>query len=568
MIERPCDLCSASIINNTGRYPRACGTHHAYSIPRDAPCCWLRQNNEIKKLCVLSLQDIDPRKKYFEEIRPLLKRLGEEFSENHESVQVFYYSLSLLERRMVMDYAHPDLRRIFVDSIPVKDRIKQKESQSKSERECDLCDAKIKNLKGRYPRACGMDYCIALPPEHSDCWLNHNNTIKELCVKAMQNIDPRHSDIEVVKNLLKQLGSEFSPNTLRLAEFLKSLKPTERHILLQHVTPEFKQLIVRELATHDLATRKPLAPVRIPDNLPEALLKVLTDFKDKLERRYERLIKQKHERDTNYIRHEMNDAIGLCVFLAERGFTGWEGVGNRDVVGYLESQDKIITNSLKRFVRFTEKVRNPFRKQAFSNSRRKGSVLVETPRPRIVPPQMLEQFIKSLKTAVSGPEYLLAWFVCKLGLSAERAYSLNLAELSINDAGRGVVRPAMIWVALPKHIEELVLQMAEEVLPYWRRVSEGERKHYHLFHHRINSLTKFRVDILQRRSKELRLSALYAMMNNGHLDRVTLIYSTGVSTPTLSKLERLFSADVHRRLDPDFIKLRNVHITGEVDKNG
>lgn len=110
--------------------------------------------------------------------------------------------------------------------------------------------------------------------------------------------------------------------------------------------------------------------------------------------------------------------------------------------------------------------------------------------------------------------------------------------------------------------------MAEEVLPDWRSFSEGERKHYHLFHHRINSLRKFRVDVLQRRSKELRLSALYAMMNNGHLDRVTLIYSTGVSTPTLSKLERLFSADVHRRLDPDFIKLRNVHITGEVDKNG
>ncbi|MGU5559466.1 hypothetical protein ACV1C9_20400 [Aeromonas caviae] len=68
---------------------------------------------------------------------------------------------------------------------------------------------------------------------------------------------------------------------------------------------------------------------------------------------------------------------------------------------------------------------------------------------------------------------------------------------------------------------------------------------------------------LQNKAVIIRASAIYAMMENGHLDRVTLKKTIGVSMPTLAKLERLFSVDVHRRLDPEFIKLRNVHITGQ-----
>jgi len=54
-------------------------------------------------------------------------------------------------------------------------------------------------------------------------------------------------------------------------------------------------------------------------------------------------------------------------------------------------------------------------------------------------------------------------------------------------------------------------------------------------------------------------------MLDGHLDRVTLRHTMGVSMPTILQLERLLSVDLHRRLDPSLVEARNAHITGHVD---
>lgn len=568
MKERQCDFCSAKITNPARSKPRVCGYKDDETVPKDASDCWLTNDNVIKKLCVLSLHGIAPQRKYYNEIVPLLKRLGEEYSGSNEQIREFFYTLSGEERKFIWDYIHPVLKKIFEGSIPLQDQKNQKISKSASARSCDFCDAHILQTKGHYPRSCGMQYCKAMPPEHSNCWLNQDNLIKKLCVETIKKTDPRISCVPELKMLLKKLAEECSEEPLKLGEFLKSLEPTQRYILLKYSTPELKKFIAKALTELDLATRKPMAKVYIPEDLPEGLLVVINEYKEKIERRYERLIKQKHERDANYIRHEMFEAIGFCVYLASKGFTAWEGIRNRDVVDYLASKGRMMTNPLKRFISFTEGKRNPFRKQGMQKPRRTGTVLVETPRPKIVPPTILNKFIKSLRGSVSDAEYLIAWFVCKLGLTTNRVYNLKLSDFNINDSGRCVIRPSSIWLNLPKHIENIVQILAEKELPQWHAQPEHQRKHYYLFHNNVISLKHICTRVLQGRAKVLRMSALYAMMNNGYLDRVTLISSTGVSTPTLAKLERLFSVDVHRRLDPEFVKLRNIHITGEPNENG
>ena len=114
-----------------------------------------------------------------------------------------------------------------------------------------------------------------------------------------------------------------------------------------------------------------------------------------------------------------------------------------------------------------------------------------------------------------------------------------------------------------KNIEKIVLEEASNIYPVWKSASENRLKKLRLLASVKETPANFSTLYLQNKAKILRSSAIYAMMENGHLDRVTLKTTIGVSMPTLAKLERLFSVDVHRRLDPDFIKLRNAHISGE-----
>lgn len=568
MLERPCDFCDALITSTREKIPRACGMEHTKIEPSCSAGCWLNSGNQIKKLCVMTFQETDPRKKYFLTIRPLFRKLGDRFSEGPERLPDYFKTLTTDERKLVKSYAHPELKLLFDENLPPELNVQKELSRSKRVRHCGLCDALIKNTKGRYPRACGMEYCSAQPPEHSACWLNHDNDIKAMCVETLQIMEPRSFYHEVVQSLLKRIGGMPSPNRERLVNFLKGATENERYLLLKYAAPRLKAEVANIVSSLGLETKRPLSIVRIPNNLPKALITLLNDYKGTLERRHDRLIKFNHVRSIDYMRKNTNSAISFCVFLAEQGYQGWEGVSDRDVVKYLADKNRALTNDLKRFIRFAEKKRNPFRKNMLGQSRRKGAVLIETPRPKIVPPRILDAFLKELRETQPVPEYLLAWFVCKFGLTSERAYSLNLSEIMINDAGRCVVRPARIWVNLPKAVGSKLISLADSVLPGWQKMDEINRKHYHLFHNAIPSLRKFRTKVLQGHALTLRSSALYAMMENGHLDRVTLLYSTGVSTPTIAKLERLFSADVHRRLDPDFIKLRNRYISGEAEKDG
>jgi hypothetical protein len=93
-------------------------------------------------------------------------------------------------------------------------------------------------------------------------------------------------------------------------------------------------------------------------------------------------------------------------------------------------------------------------------------------------------------------------------------------------------------------------------------MSEDALQFIKIFDRYIPSLSRYAVRVLGGRARLLRASAVFAAMMSGHLDRVTLNQTMGVSTPTIARLETLLSADLHRRLAPDFIAERNKRILG------
>ena len=73
--------------------------------------------------------------------------------------------------------------------------------------------------------------------------------------------------------------------------------------------------------------------------------------------------------------------------------------------------------------------------------------------------------------------------------------------------------------------------------------------------------------ILRGKARELRTTAIINLMKSGFLDRVTLHQSIGVSMPTITKYENIFSVDLHSTIQPHIIKGRNKVIQGEVNES-
>jgi Fe-S-cluster formation regulator IscX/YfhJ len=128
-----------------------------------------------------------------------------------------------------------------------------------------------------------------------------------------------------------------------------------------------------------------------------------------------------------------------------------------------------------------------------------------------------------------------------------------------------VIQPALVWVEVPPRVADQFRNIIEPVEPSWGKVDPESLRHVTLFDHYITKLDDFSAKVLQGRTRLLRASAIFAAMLDGHLDRVTLRHTMGVSMPTILQLERLLSVDLHRRLDPGLVEARNAHITGQVD---
>lgn len=426
-------------------------------------------------------------------------------------------------------------------------------------RHCELCNALLTHIKGHRPSSCVNKYTRIRT--EGMCWLQNSSVIKQYCAQSIGRLNIRGERKQHIIELFKQIGD----GNGNIEQVLKLFTSYERSEVLEFSVAELRRQIASSLSRLSVPVRPKLIEVDIPTDISPELLSLLSEYKELLTRRFEILIDKGHSRSPNYVYRSMIKPISFCQFLTQEAYVTWGQVGKTQLAFYLDQKGTRLSTCLKRFIKYAETRKNPFKKAPQANRKRGGSVLIETPRPQIVSPNELTSFIKTLKESLPPEEYLFAWFVCKLGLTAKKAYGLTLADININESGRCVIKPAEVWVALPKGIEKTVVILADMQNPLWRNLEPSTLIHFKLFAGVIESLKGFTDRVFQGQTKILRSSAIYAMMEMGHLDRVTLKKTIGVSMPTLAKLERLFSVDVHRRLDPDFIKLRNAYINGEVD---
>ena len=427
------------------------------------------------------------------------------------------------------------------------------------ERRCELCNAVLKGAKGNHPSSCISKYTL-VRTEYM-CWLNHASDIKQYCVQSIGGLNIRGERKQQVIKLFKRIGEG------DLEQVLNQFSSHERSEIIEFSVIELRRKIVCSLSQLSAPVRPKLVEIDIPTDITPEMASLLSEFKTLLTRRFEILIDKGHSRSPNYVYRSMIKPISFCQFLTQEGFVAWGQIGKTQLASYLDQKGTRLSNCLKRFIKYAETRKNPFKKAPQTKRKRGGSALIETPRPQIVSPNELTSFIKALKNTLPQEEYLFAWFVCKLGLTVKKTNDLTLADININASGRCVIKPAEVWVALPKEIEKTVVLLADMQNPLWRNLEPSVLMHFKLFAGVIESLNGYTNRVFQGKTKILRSSAIYAMMEMGHLDRVTLKKTIGVSMPTLAKLERLFSVDVHRKLDPEFIKLRNAYILGEKDES-
>ncbi|RUM49925.1 MAG: hypothetical protein DSY85_14650 [Marinomonas sp.] len=427
------------------------------------------------------------------------------------------------------------------------------------ERRCELCNALLKGTKGNHPSSCISKYTL-VRTEYM-CWLNHASVIKQYCAQSIGGLNIRGERKQQVIKLFKRIGEG------DLEQVLNQFSSHERSEIIEFSVIELRRKIVSSLSQLSAPVRPKLVEIDIPTDITPEMASLLSEFKTLLTRRFEILIDKGHSRSPNYVYRSMIKPISFCQFLTQEGFVAWGQIGKTQLASYLDQKGTRLSNCLKRFIKYAETRKNPFKKAPQTKRKRGGSALIETPRPQIVSPNELTSFIKALKNTLPQEEYLFAWFVCKLGLTVKKTNDLTLADININESGRCVIKPAEVWVALPKEIEKTVVLLADMQNPLWRNLEPSVLIHFKLFAGVIESLNGYTSRVFQGKTKILRSSAIYAMMEMGHLDRVTLKKTIGVSMPTLAKLERLFSVDVHRKLDPEFIKLRNAHILGEKDES-
>ena len=389
--------------------------------------------------------------------------------------------------------------------------------------------------------------------------------MQKLCVTSVSMLRVRGGRREQAVRLFKELGESAYINDIK--QYLKSLTSHERSEILELACDDLGKLLSIEYEREKLDSKPQIKLSEVPIDLPNEFRLLLNNYQEQLVRRYELLLKKNHQRSLFYVRRRMGEPINFCTFLAKSEILYWGEVGNSQIAAYLESSKKSLPIDLKRFIRYANIQKSPFKKSSTIRRRKGGGALIETPRPKIIPPDDLKELINTYREKLDERDFLWAWLVCKMGLTVVRARNLSLNNIKLNDKNRCVIRPAEAWVSLPSEIEKIILRQAYSVYPSWMIAEESQLSRFRLLDGVSDSPTKFSEKHFFGLAKVIRASAIYAMMESGHLDRITLKKTIGVSMPTLTKLERLFSVDVHRKLDPEFIKLRNAYILGEKDES-
>lgn len=426
-------------------------------------------------------------------------------------------------------------------------------------KDCPLCDGVIQRYT---PPSCSAED-TQRPPE---CWVNAANPLLALCGQSQAFRRFRKDFGERRRALLRELGHAIIGGDAAVRVFLMHLTPGARFELMRGVVPQLAAYLTTVISSIDGYEVQPASrEVLIPEDLPEGLSIRLHAYQNKLQSRYQKLLSKGHDRAPNYVSRIMLTPIRFAEHLFARGVERWDVVRKRDIVAFLQDNPSVAKNKVIRFMRFVSE-NQPFRETRGRPTRSQGGERRNVTPPKTMLPEALDAFLADVRATRNDAEYLLAWLVCRMGLTARNGYGLPLDRVRINDTGRLVIRPARVWVSLPRPIEALFRNLIDEAVPNWRECQPEKLKALTVFPHYIPNVNVYTVEVLQRRTRILRASAVFAAMMKGQTDRVTLHQTMGVSMPFLTKLELLLSADMHRSLDPAFVKKRNTHILGQGDE--
>jgi hypothetical protein len=426
---------------------------------------------------------------------------------------------------------------------------------------CALCEHTLRWTNWHEHRHCFQS--AAVRPE--GCWALREGSGLALCAQSLAARRTTAERFEVRLTVLRGLGKVIDGGDAAVMRYLRTLTPEQTYELVRSAVPALQARVSALLKQAEVQEpRRERRQVSIPESLPEQMREVLVKYQAKLERRSDRLTEKGHTRSYTYAARLMSEPLRLSLYLVAEGHTSWLSMKRRDVVSFMAKNPAVLRTSVERFLRFLEEDR-PF--AAAANVQRKGAkrksgVGQSSPAHEVLSPEELKAILDRVRSENTEPEYLLTWLICKMGLTAQAAYDITLDKFEVNEAGRLAIRPARVWVLVPKSVATIFERNIELLFPGWRDATPEERSHMSLFTTTVPKVHTFVEQTLGQKARTLRASAIYAAMRAGHLDRVTLVETMGVSIATIQKLERLLSTDLHRTLPAAFVKERNKHIMG------
>jgi hypothetical protein len=381
-----------------------------------------------------------------------------------------------------------------------------------------------------------------------------------MCAGALTYTPTQHFEDRAIA--FRKIGDAIDKSDLHLRNALLSLTPEQRFELMRRACPELKVKLSPLLV--DLQTEKVKPPDRepfIPDDLPEGLKAELIRYRDRLKRRHELLLKRGHSRSPRYLSELLKMPVRLARFLQAEGITSWDGMRKRDIVSFLAANPLVRPTALTRLLRAISEDK-PFseRRGRYVRGRTASK---PSPLQEVLSPAELDAALAGIKESRSDVEYAAAWLVGKLGMTAAAAHGLTADLLRLDETGRLVIRPAKVWVVVPKSIAKILAKIADEVAPGWSAASANEFEFIRLFDGKLPKLDDFRGDVLGGDARRLRASAVYTAMLRGNLDRVTLNQTMGVSIATITSIERHLSSDLHRKVAPELVAARNKVLRGD-----
>ncbi|MBS0456690.1 MAG: hypothetical protein JSS44_05095 [Proteobacteria bacterium] len=366
--------------------------------------------------------------------------------------------------------------------------------------------------------------------------------------------------------VLKGLGTVIDADNAKVQGYLSSLPMEDLYELQRCAVPELAERLSPLMAIGRMPRpmRVPRT-VTIPAELPEGLAKPLCLYQDRHLQRYGSLGKKGHTRSYAYAARLLSEPLRMANFLVAQGVSTFDGLRRRDVVGFMQAHPGVKKAAIDRFLKFLGEDRH-FKPAHPPRPSKLGKPVSDPSTPPVMfTRDELRRKLLGWREHRTEPEYVLAWMVARLGLMAQTAYDLTLNQFALMEDGCLAIRPARVWVRLPKAVGASLAKLIDQRFPSWRTTVPERLGSIRPFTTLVPNLRRLIDEVFEGKTRAIRASALYAAMREGHFDRVTLTETLGVGVSTISKLERLLSADLHRRLPAELVEARNKHILGQDD---